>query len=115
MSSDNLLYQIPIAVPFFFPTLAMLCIRGVCRQLPSRAIEISLFASMISLAVFYFLHLTLNGRLPNVYTETSTDGQAGLGDALISFMSFIAYPVAVAVVGFTLYRDCGNTNENKMG
>ncbi|MFM8715943.1 MAG: hypothetical protein ACKOF3_04045, partial [Spartobacteria bacterium] len=91
MLIEKLLYQIHIIIPFFFPTLAMLCIKPVCKDLPARAISISIFASVISLVVFYFLHLTLNARLPYVYPASKPDGQAGLGDGLIVMMAVSTY------------------------
>ncbi len=104
MLIEKLLYQIHIVIPFFLPTLAMLCIKLVCRELPVRAISISIFAAVISLAVFYFLHLTLNGRLPFVFPASAPDGQTGLGDGLIVMMSVLAYPIAVVAMGFTICR-----------
>ena len=115
MLIEKLLYQIHIVIPFFFPTLAMLCIKSVCKDLPARAISISIFASVISLVVFYFLHLTLNARLPYVYPVPKSDGQSGLGDGLIVMMAAFAYPIAVVVAGFTVYRKRDETNENKNG
>jgi len=115
MLIEKLLYQIHIVIPFFFPTLAMLCIKSVCKDLPARAISISIFASVVSLAVFYFLHLTLNGRLPYVYPATKPDGQKGLGDGLILMMAAFAYPIAVLAAGFTVFRKRDKTNENNNG
>jgi len=115
MLINKLLYQIHIIIPFFFPTLAMLCIKSVCKDLPGRAISISLFASVISLVVFYFLHLTLNERLPYVYPVSKPDGQTGLGDGLIVMMAAFAYPIAVVATGFTVFRKRDTTNENKNG
>lgn len=109
---EKLLYQIHIVLPFFFPTLAMLCIKAVCKDLPIRAITISIIASVVSLAVFYILHLTLNARLPYVYPASKPDGQTGLGDGLIAMMAVFAYPIAVVVAGFTVCRN-RQTNENK--
>jgi hypothetical protein len=65
---------------------------------------------MTALAVFYLLHLTLNKTVPYIYAPTGTDGQAGLGDALISFASFIAYPVGVLIAASTLYREGERTD-----
>lgn len=93
----------------------MLCIKSVCKDLPARAISISLFASVISLVVFYFLHLTLNEQLPYVYRASKPDGQAGLGDGLIVMMAASAYPIAVVAAGFAVFRERDKTNENKNG
>ena len=115
MLIEKLLCQIHIVIPFFFPTLAMLCIKSVCKDLPARAVSISIFASVVSLAVFYFLHLTLNGRLPYVYPASKPDGQTGLGDALIVMMAVAAYPVAVVAAGLTVYRNRDQVNKNRNG
>lgn len=115
MMTGKLFYQIHIAMPFFFPTLAMICIKAVCKELPTRAIGMSIVASVVSLTVFYSLHLTLNGQLPYVYSATTADGQTGLGDGLISMMSFVAYPIAVVASGLTLYRNYGETHDNQTG
>jgi hypothetical protein len=115
MMIEKLFYQIHIVVPFFFPTLAMLCIKLVCKELPVRAVSISVFGSLISLTVYYFLHITLSGGLPYVYSSTKIDGQTGLGDGLIMMMSLIAYPLAVFVAGFTFYPSSRKPNESKMG
>jgi len=113
MLIEKLLYQIHIIIPFFFPTLALLCIKVVCRELPIRAIKISMIASVASLVAFYFLHLALNARLPYVYPASNPDGQTGLGDGLIVMMAVLVYPIAVAVAGLTVCRNHDKSIKNK--